>query len=135
MSSLVGKKAPAFKAGAVINGGEIVSDFTLESFVGKRHVLFFFYPKDFTFVCPTELHAFQEKLNEFKARNCEVVACSTDTEESHWGWLQMDKKMAVLRVLPIQLLPIPPKPFHLAMAPYVGITMPTNKVKSLQPVP
>jgi len=69
MSSLVGKKAPAFKAGAVINGGEIVSDFTLESFVGKRHVLFFFYPKDFTFVCPTELHAFQEKLNEFKARN------------------------------------------------------------------
>jgi peroxiredoxin (alkyl hydroperoxide reductase subunit C) len=92
MSSLVGKKAPAFKAGAVINGGEIVSDFTLESFVGKRHVLFFFYPKDFTFVCPTELHAFQEKLNEFKARNCEVVACSTDTEESHWGWLQMDKK-------------------------------------------
>ena len=54
--------------------------------------MFFFYPKDFTFVCPTELHAFQEKLKEFESRNCAVVACSTDTEESHWGWLQMEKK-------------------------------------------
>ena len=42
-------------------------------------------------MCPTELHAFQEKLNEFESRNCAVVACSTDTEESHWGWLQMSK--------------------------------------------
>ena len=91
MSSLVGKKAPSFKAGAITNGGTVVNDFSLDQFVGKKHVVFFFYPKDFTFVCPTELHAFQEKLAEFESRNCAVVACSTDTEESHWGWLQMDK--------------------------------------------
>jgi peroxiredoxin 2/4 len=92
MSTLVGKQAPLFIAGAVVNGGEIISDFSLEQFIGKKHVIFFFYPKDFTFVCPTELHAFQEKLAEFESRNCAVVACSTDTEESHWGWLQMSKK-------------------------------------------
>ncbi len=91
MSSLVGKKAPLFKAGAITNGGSVVSDFSLDQFIGKKHVVFFFYPKDFTFVCPTELHAFQEKLAEFESRNCAVVACSTDTEESHWGWLQMEK--------------------------------------------
>lgn len=91
MSVLVGQKAPDFKAGAVINGEEIVKDFSLSQFIGKSHVLFFFYPKDFTFVCPTELHAFQSKLEEFKKRGVEVVACSTDTEESHWGWLQMPK--------------------------------------------
>jgi peroxiredoxin (alkyl hydroperoxide reductase subunit C) len=91
MSSLVGKNAPVFKAGAVVNGGEIIENFSLDQYLGKKHVVFFFYPKDFTFVCPTELHAFQEKLGEFESRNCAVVACSTDTEESHWGWLQMDK--------------------------------------------
>jgi peroxiredoxin 2/4 len=89
--SLVGKKAPSFKAKAVINGGEIVSDFSLDQYIGKKHVIFFFYPKDFTFVCPTELHAFQEKIAEFEKRNVAVVACSTDTEQSHWGWLQMPK--------------------------------------------
>ena len=92
MSILIGKKAPSFKAKAVVFGEEIVNDFSLEQYVGKKHVLFFFYPKDFTFVCPTELHAFQEKLSEFESRNVAVVACSTDTEQSHWGWLQMAKK-------------------------------------------
>jgi len=91
MGVLVGKKAPSFTAGAVINGEEIVNNFSLDQYVGKNHVLFFFYPKDFTFVCPTELHAFQEKLGEFESRGVKVVACSTDTEESHWGWLQMAK--------------------------------------------
>ena len=92
MSSIVGKKAPSFKAKAVVNGGEIVNDFSLDQYVGKNHVIFFFYPKDFTFVCPTELHAFQEKLKEFESRGVAVVGCSTDTEQSHWGWLQMEKK-------------------------------------------
>ena len=91
MGVLVGKKAPSFKASAVVNGGEIVSDFSLDQYLGKNHVLFFFYPKDFTFVCPSELHAFQAKLAEFEARGVKVVACSTDTEESHWGWLQVPK--------------------------------------------
>ena len=91
MGVLVGRKAPSFKAPAVINGGEIVEDFSLDQFIGKNHVILFFYPKDFTFVCPSELHAFQEKLDEFEARGTKVVACSTDTEESHWGWLQVPK--------------------------------------------
>jgi peroxiredoxin (alkyl hydroperoxide reductase subunit C) len=91
MSTLVGKKAPSFKASAVVNGGEIVNDFSLDQYLGKNHVLFFFYPKDFTFVCPSELHAFQAALGEFESRGVKVVACSTDTEESHWGWLQMPK--------------------------------------------
>lgn len=90
MAVLVGKKAPAFTAAAVINGEEIVEDFSLEQYKGK-YVVLFFYPKDFTFVCPTELHAFQEQLEEFKSRNVEVVAVSTDTEQSHWGWLQLPK--------------------------------------------
>ena len=89
--SLVGKKAPSFQAQAVIKGGEIIEDFSLDQYIGKKEVVFFFYPKDFTFVCPTELHAFQDKLAEFEKRNVAVVACSTDTEQSHWGWLQVPK--------------------------------------------
>ncbi len=91
MSVLVGKKAPKFAAPAVINGGEVVENFSLEQYLGEKHVVFFFYPKDFTFVCPTEMHAFQAKLEEFKSRGCEVVACSTDTHDTHWGWLNLDK--------------------------------------------
>jgi peroxiredoxin (alkyl hydroperoxide reductase subunit C) len=88
--TLVGKKAPDFNASAVINGSEIVENFTLSQFKGKYTILFF-YPKDFTFVCPTELFAFQEKLAEFEARGVQLVGVSTDTEQSHWGWLQMEK--------------------------------------------
>ncbi len=91
MATLVGKKAPSFKAAAVVNGGEIVNDFSLDQYLGKNHVIFFFYPKDFTFVCPSELHAFQASLADFESRGVKVVACSTDTEESHWGWLQVPK--------------------------------------------
>lgn len=91
MGVLVGKKAPSFVAQAVVNGEEIVEGFSLDQYLGKKYVVFFFYPKDFTFVCPTELWAFQEKLAEFEKRNVAVVACSTDTEQSHWGWLQLAK--------------------------------------------
>lgn len=90
MAVLVGKKAPQFKTAAVINGEEIVDDFSLEQYAGK-YVILFFYPKDFTFVCPTELHAFQEKLSEFEEKGVKIVAVSTDTEQSHWGWLQLSK--------------------------------------------
>lgn len=86
MSVLVGKKAPSFKAKAVIRE-TIVEDFSLDQFLGEKYVLFFFYPKDFTFVCPTELHRFQEELGEFQSRNVEVVGCSTDSEFCHWAWL------------------------------------------------
>lgn len=91
MSVLVGKKAPSFSAGAVVNGGEIVEGFSLDQYVGKNPVVLFFYPKDFTFVCPSELHAFQNRMADFEERGCKVVAVSTDTEESHWGWLQVPK--------------------------------------------
>ena len=91
MAVLVGKKAPLFKAQAVINGSEIVENFSVDQYLGKKYVVFFFYPKDFTFVCPTELHAFQEALAEFEKQDTAVVACSTDTEQSHWGWLQLEK--------------------------------------------
>ena len=90
MSTLVGKPAPQFKANAVVNG-EVVNDFSLTRYLGKQYVVFFFYPKDFTFVCPSELHAFQAALPAFQALNTAVVACSTDTEQSHWGWLQVAK--------------------------------------------
>ncbi|MDW7695630.1 peroxiredoxin [Flammeovirgaceae bacterium SG7u.111] len=89
--SLVNKPAPKFTAGAVINGDEIVENFSLDQFIGKKEVIFFFYPKDFTFVCPTEIHAFQEKLAEFEKRGVAVVGCSTDTEETHLAWLMTPK--------------------------------------------
>jgi peroxiredoxin 2/4 len=90
MAVLVGKKAPVFSASAVIKGGEIVEGFSLEQYLGKKYVLFFFYPADFTFVCPTELLAFQEKLKEFEEKNVAVVACSVDSKYSHWKWLQTE---------------------------------------------
>lgn len=87
MSVLVGKQAPDFKADAVVNGGEFVENFTLSQFKGKKHVVLFFYPLDFTFVCPTEMHAFQAKLAEFEARNTQVIAVSVDSKFSHFAWL------------------------------------------------
>jgi peroxiredoxin 2/4 len=92
MSSLVGKNAPNFKANAVINGQTIVADYSLDQFIGKKNVVFFFYPMDFTFVCPTELLAFQEKLAEFEKRETAVVGCSVDSKYSHWAWLNTEKK-------------------------------------------
>ena len=91
MRSLIGKQAPKFNATAVINGHEIVQNFSLDRYKGKKYVVFFFYPADFTFVCPTELIAFQEKLQEFESRDAVVVACSTDSAFSHWKWLQTPK--------------------------------------------
>jgi len=92
MAVLVGKKAPVFNASAVVKGGEIVENFSLEQYIDKNYVLFFFYPADFTFVCPTELIAFQEKIGEFEKRDVQVVACSVDSQFSHWKWLQTERK-------------------------------------------
>ncbi len=89
--ALVGRKAPSFKVAAVINGDEIVENFSLDQYLGKKDVIFFFYPKDFTFVCPTEILAFQEKLAEFEKRNVAVVGASTDTENAHLAWLNLPK--------------------------------------------
>jgi peroxiredoxin (alkyl hydroperoxide reductase subunit C) len=92
MSVLVGKKAPVFNATAVVNGGEVVNNYSLDQFLGKKYVLLYFYPADFTFVCPTEIIAFQDKLAEFEKRNTVVIGVSTDSEFSHWKWLQTEKK-------------------------------------------
>lgn len=85
--SLVGKKAPNFIENAVINGGDFDAEFSLEQYIGKKYVLFFFYPLDFTFVCPTEILAFQKAAAEFEKRDTVVVGCSIDSKFSHWAWL------------------------------------------------
>lgn len=92
MENLIGKKAPKFSAPAVINGNEIVENFSLEQYEGNKYVVFFFYPMDFTFVCPTEILAFQEKIAEFEKRGVAVVGCSVDSEFSHMAWLNTELK-------------------------------------------
>lgn len=89
MSVLVGRQAPNFKADAVANGE--FKEIQLSDYRGKKNVVLFFYPLDFTFVCPTELHAFQEKLEEFKKRDTELIACSIDSKFSHFAWLSTPK--------------------------------------------
>ncbi len=91
MTMLVGKKAPQFSADAVVNGGEFEEHYSLSQYLGKKHVLFYFYPLDFTFVCPTEIIAFQDRIKDFEARNVQVVACSIDSKFSHWAWLNTPK--------------------------------------------
>lgn len=86
---LIGRKAPDFCAKAVVKG-EIVENFALKNCLDK-YVVLFFYPLDFTFVCPTELHAFQERLSEFEKRNAMVVGCSVDSCYSHHAWLNTPK--------------------------------------------
>jgi peroxiredoxin (alkyl hydroperoxide reductase subunit C) len=101
---LVGGLAPKFQADAVVNGGETIQNFSLDKFLGKKYVILFFYPKDFTFVCPSELHAFQQKIDEFEKRNCQIVGCSTDTAETHWGWLQLPKERGGIRGITYPLI-------------------------------
>ncbi len=89
MGILVGKTAPEFRAQAVVNG-KICDDFSLTDYRGKQ-VILFFYPLNFTFVCPTELHAFQNNLKEFENRNTQVIGCSVDSCYSHLAWLNTPK--------------------------------------------
>lgn len=91
MFTLVGKKAPDFSATAV-KGSQFIENFTLSQFEGKKYVVLFFYPMDFTFVCPTELHAFQAKLAEFEKRGVQLIGCSVDSQFSHFAWLSQDRK-------------------------------------------
>ena len=89
MAVLVGKKAPEFTA-PLVQKDEIHEAVSLADFKGK-YVCLFFYPLDFTFVCPTELHAFQERLSQFKERGVELMACSVDSQFSHHAWLNTPK--------------------------------------------
>jgi peroxiredoxin (alkyl hydroperoxide reductase subunit C) len=92
MAVLVGKKAPDFSADAVVNGGDFVENFTLSQFRGKKYVVLFFYPLDFTFVCPTEIIAFQDRIKDFEAKNTQVIGVSVDSKFSHWAWLNTPKE-------------------------------------------
>jgi len=85
----IGQKSPDFCCSALING-QIKDAMSWSDFEGKYKVLFF-YPLDFTFVCPTELHAFQEKVEEFKKRNTAVIGCSIDSVHTHLAWWQTPK--------------------------------------------
>ena len=88
MAVLVGKRAPSFRASAVVDG-KIEEDFSLDRYLGKKHVLFYFYPADFSKVCPTEILAFQDRLADFEARDVAVVGCSTDSQYAHLAWQQL----------------------------------------------
>jgi len=92
MSHLVDNKAPDFKATAVVDG-QVVEDFTLSQFKGNKYVVLFFWPLDFTFVCPTEILEFQNKLADFREAGAEVIGCSTDSHFSHVAWLNTPRKM------------------------------------------
>tara|TARA_R110001592_G_scaffold122282_1_gene328807 strand:+ start:2413 stop:3018 length:606 start_codon:yes stop_codon:yes gene_type:complete len=86
MGVLVGKAAPDFTAGAVLGNGEIVDAFTLSDNIKGKKAVVFFYPLDFTFVCPSELIAFDHRLNEFKKRGVEVIGVSIDSVFTHNAW-------------------------------------------------
>ncbi|NOR49926.1 MAG: redoxin domain-containing protein [Desulfuromonadales bacterium] len=85
MSVLVGKQAPEFTATAVLADGSMKDDFSLSDYKGK-YVVLFFYPLDFTFVCPTELIAFSKRIKEFEDRDVQVIGCSIDSQFTHAAW-------------------------------------------------
>jgi peroxiredoxin (alkyl hydroperoxide reductase subunit C) len=85
MSIKVAQPAPEFEATAVMPDNTFNEHFRLSDYKGK-YVLLFFYPLDFTFVCPSEILAFGRKVEEFKSRNCEVIGCSVDSHFSHLAW-------------------------------------------------
>ncbi len=85
MSVLVGKKAPEINAPAVMADGSINTSFSLADYQGK-YIVLFFYPLDFTFVCPTELIAFSHRIDEFEKRGVQVLGCSIDSQFTHLAW-------------------------------------------------
>ncbi len=86
MAVLVGKEAPNFTATAVMPDNSFNEQFNLRSFLKGKNGILFFYPLDFTFVCPSEIIAFHNRLNEFKTRNTEVIGVSVDSQFSHFAW-------------------------------------------------
>jgi peroxiredoxin (alkyl hydroperoxide reductase subunit C) len=86
MGVLVGRPAPDFTAAAVLGNGEIVDNYNLKENINGKYAVIFFYPLDFTFVCPSELIAFDHRLEEFKKRGVEVIGVSIDSQFSHHAW-------------------------------------------------
>ncbi len=99
---MIGKKAPSFTCQAAMQD-HITDNVCLENYDDKYKVIFF-YPQDFTFVCPTELHAFQEKLPEFEKRNAQVVGCSVDSSSTHEQWLKTPKNQGGIEGITYPLL-------------------------------
>ncbi len=85
MSLLVTQQAPDFTANAVLADNSFKEDFKLSDFKGK-YVLLFFYPLDFTFVCPSEILAFNKAVKQFEERNCQLIGISIDSHFSHLAW-------------------------------------------------
>lgn len=86
----LGQHAPDFEATAVVD--QEFKTVKLSDYKGKKYVVLFFYPLDFTFVCPTEITAFSDRHDDFKARDTEVLGVSVDSEFSHLAWIQSDRK-------------------------------------------
>lgn len=86
MSVLVGRRAPDFTAAAVLGDGSITDNYNLHDAIKGKYGMVFFYPLDFTFVCPSELIALNHRLNDFKERNVEVISVSIDSQFSHHAW-------------------------------------------------
>jgi peroxiredoxin (alkyl hydroperoxide reductase subunit C) len=86
MAVLVGKKAPDFTSAAVLGNGQIVEDYNFAAATKGKYAVVFFYPLDFTFVCPSELIAFDHRMEEFKKRNVEVIGVSIDSHFTHNAW-------------------------------------------------
>lgn len=95
------KPAPAFSGTAVVNGE--FKEIRLSDYLGK-YVVLFFYPLDFTFVCPTEIVAFSDRADEFHEKKCQVIACSTDSHFTHLAWINTPRKQGGLGELKIPLL-------------------------------
>ncbi|XP_072347094.1 peroxiredoxin-2 [Scyliorhinus torazame] len=98
----IGRPAPDFTAKALMPSGEF-QDLTLSSYKGK-YVVFFFYPLDFTFVCPTEIIAFSDRAAEFRKINCEVIGASTDSHFSHLAWTKVPRKQGGIGHMEIPLV-------------------------------
>ena len=92
MGVLVGKQAPDFTAAAVMADGDIVEDFNLKSYLKDSYGLVFFYPLDFTFVCPSEILAYSNRVPKFEEKNVKVVAVSVDSQFSHFAWRNTEPK-------------------------------------------
>ncbi|XP_013776518.1 peroxiredoxin-4-like [Limulus polyphemus] len=97
----ISKPAPAWEGTAVVNGE--FKELKLSDFKGK-YLVFFFYPLDFTFVCPTEIIAFSDSINAFRAINTEVVACSVDSPFTHLAWIKTPRKQGGLGPINIPIL-------------------------------
>jgi peroxiredoxin (alkyl hydroperoxide reductase subunit C) len=92
MSTLVTREAPDFSATAVLADGTFKDGYTLSQFKGSKYVVLFFYPLDFTFVCPSEIIAFDKKVAQFAAKDVQVIGVSVDSHFSHWAWRNVSPK-------------------------------------------